>query len=306
VENAADGACPTAPCNVVTTYTYDRAGNRTSITDARGITTQTFAYDAADRLISTTDALNQTTGYRYDRGNRMVEVIDPRGASYNRTINHDALDRTRQISSPSLSAPIEMTYTGVGWRTQMTDATGTTTFDHDNLGRITSVQAPGTGTIRYGYTARGQRIGLSYPSGASVSYTYTPDGQLESVGGDVSVSYGYDLAGRLASVTRANGVITSYTYDGADRLVELHTTVGGVTRTRFTSTPNRLGLRTAVSETLGLQADHRPLTALPCDPQRSAVNCQPSSSPATAPARRSTAVRADRYPPLQPTTPPTR
>jgi YD repeat-containing protein len=156
-----------------------------------------------------TDALSQTTSYTFDRGNRMVAVINPRGATYSRTIDHDALDRTRQFSSPSLSAPIVMTHNGVDWRTDLTDATGTTSFGHDALGRITSVQAPGTGTIGYTYNARGERVGVSYPSGASVGYTYTLDGQLETITGAVGISYGYDAAGRLASVTRGNSAIVA-------------------------------------------------------------------------------------------------
>jgi RHS repeat-associated protein len=251
-ENAADGACPKTPCNVVTSYTYDRAGNRTSITDPRGITTHTFSYDAADRLTSMTDALSQTTSYTYDRGNRMVGVLDPRGTAYSRTIDLDALDRMRQISSAQLSAPIVMTYNGVGWRTALTDATGTTNFGHDDLGRVTTVHAPDTGTVGYAYTARGQRSQITYPNNTVIDYTYGDDGQLDDVLQNTTplASYLYDAAGRLDQVTRANGAVTSYDYDGTDRLRDLHTTVGGVTRTRFTYTLNRLGLRTAVSETL--------------------------------------------------------
>jgi YD repeat-containing protein len=43
-----------------------------------------------------------------------------------------------------------------------------------------------------------------------------------------------------------------YSYDAADRLVDLHTQVGGATRSRFQYTLDRLGQRTAVTETLGL------------------------------------------------------
>src|SRR5262249_35258991 len=35
-EHAVSGGCTETPCNVVTQYRYDRAGNRTAIVDARG------------------------------------------------------------------------------------------------------------------------------------------------------------------------------------------------------------------------------------------------------------------------------
>ncbi|MFL5807434.1 MAG: hypothetical protein ACJ8CR_37625 [Roseiflexaceae bacterium] len=65
-------------------------------------------------------------------------------------------------------------------------------------------------------------------------------------------SYSYDSIGQLATVTRANGATTTYTYDDADRLIDLHTQVGGTTRSREQYTLDRLGQRTAVTETLGL------------------------------------------------------
>lgn len=54
-------------------------------------------------------------------------------------------------------------------------------------------------------------------------------------------------------VTRANGTTTTHSYDGADRLLELSTTAGGTLRSRFAYTVDRLGQRTAITETLAGQ-----------------------------------------------------
>jgi hypothetical protein len=43
---------------------------------------------------------------------------------------------------------------------QLSNATGTTSFTSDALGRITSVSAPVTGTVGYAYNRRGQRTHL--------------------------------------------------------------------------------------------------------------------------------------------------
>jgi YD repeat-containing protein len=47
-EHAVSGSCTQSPCNVITQYQYDRAGNRTAILDANGHVRR-FSYDAADQ-----------------------------------------------------------------------------------------------------------------------------------------------------------------------------------------------------------------------------------------------------------------
>ena len=65
-----------------------------------------------------------------------------------------------------------------GQRLKLIDSTGTTSFQYDNLGRITQVQAPATGTVGYQYDANGQRTQLTYPDATALGYAYWPDGQL--------------------------------------------------------------------------------------------------------------------------------
>jgi len=250
-ENAADGSCSLAPCNVVTSYAYDRAGNRISITDSNNHT-RTFAFDAASRQVGETDALSQTTSYSYDRLGRLTFRDDPRGADYDVTYSYDELARPTGMSATELDAPISLAYNALGWRTSLSDSTGSTSFAHDQLGRTTVITAPVTGAVGYGYNARGQRTQLTYPDSTVIAYTYWDDGQLEEVqqGSTTLASYVYDAAGRLETTTRANGATTSYSYDGADRLTELSTVVSTTTVLSFTYTLDRLGLRTGVTEVL--------------------------------------------------------
>lgn len=250
-ENAADGSCSLAPCNVLTSYAYDRAGNRISITDANNHT-RTFAFDAAGRQVSATDALSQTTSYRYDRLGRMTFKDDPRGGDYDVTYSYDELARPTGMSATELDAPISLAYNALGWRTSLSDSTGSTSFAYDALGRTTVITAPVTGAVGYGYNARGQRTQLTYPDSTVIAYTYWDDGQLEEVqqGSTTLASYAYDAAGRLETTTRANGATTSYSYDGADRLTELSTVVSTTTVLSFTYALDRLGLRTGVTEVL--------------------------------------------------------
>ena len=80
-ENATSGVCATPPCNVVTRYRYDRGETRTAVLDARGITTHSFVYDAANQIVQQRDGRDRTTGFVYDRGGvwsrRLTRVVPP-------------------------------------------------------------------------------------------------------------------------------------------------------------------------------------------------------------------------------------
>jgi RHS repeat-associated protein len=243
------------PCNVITRYEYDRAGNRTAIVDANTHRRE-FVYDAANQLVTQTDALNQNTRWEYDASGRVLFERDPRGANYDLSYTYDELDRQLQLSSAQLSAAVTAQYDALGRRTSLSDATGITSFGYDALGRITSVSAPHTGTIGYGYNARGDRTRLTYPDSSVINYDYHPDGQLWHVlqGTTPLATYGYDGAGRLSHVLRANGALTNYGYDDADYVRDIHTTVQGETVSRFQYTLDELGLRRAATETLGRNA----------------------------------------------------
>ncbi|HEY3228185.1 MAG TPA: RHS repeat-associated core domain-containing protein, partial [Roseiflexaceae bacterium] len=258
-ENVIAGGCDTLPareqpCNVLTRYQYDRAGNRIAIIDARG-NVRRFAYDAADQQIEATDALNRATSWDYDAGGGVTTQRDGRGITDTLTFGYDGLDRLTQTSAPSVGT-IAAQYDGLGRRRSRTDGTGTTSFSYDSLGHLTQVQAPQTGTIGYGYDARGQRTRLTYPDGTALNYAYELDGQLHTVtqGSTTLADYQYDAAGRLAQVARANGATTTYSYDNADRPRDLRTTVGSTEVSRFQYSVDRLGERLAATETLAGQS----------------------------------------------------
>jgi RHS repeat-associated protein len=299
-ENVTDSTCAVAPCNVTTSYAYDRAGNRLSITDANNHT-RTFAYDAADRQVASTDALNQTTGYTYDRLGRLTFTDDPRGPTYDVTYSYDELDRPTGMSATELDGPVSMGYNALGWRTSMSDGTGTTSFAHDELGRVTGVTAPATGSVGYGYNAIGQRTQLVYPDSSAISYTYWADGQLKDVlqGATVLASYSYDPAGRLQGLSRANGANTSYGYDGADRLRDLATARNGQTLSEFTYEVDRRGLRRVVTEMLrdpvappaSTSTVAATATATPTETATAAATATPTATDTATPA--STAATND-------------
>ncbi len=241
------------PCNVVTRYAYDRAGQQTSSTDARG-NTRTFGYSAAGELLHQTDALSRTTSWTYDAVGRVQRQRDGRGDGLTVSMTYDGLDRPIRVSGPSLP-PIERQYDALGQLRQLSDTTGSTLFSYDPLGRLTRVAAPLTGAVEYGYDAAGRRTQLTEPGGAAVQYDYFADGQLQRVreGATVLASYGYDAAGRLHTTTRANGVVTEAHYDGADRLRQLSSGGAQGLLSQFAYGVDRAGQRTVITETLALE-----------------------------------------------------
>ncbi len=240
-------------CNVTTQDQYDRAGHRVAITDPNGHMRH-FAFDAADEQTAATDALGRATTRAYDQGGRVTVQHDPRGTADDLSYSYDGLNRLAGTTAQNLPAPIHAQYDALGQRTSLSDATGTTAFSYDAVGRTTAITAPGTGTIGYGYDANGQRTGLTYPDGLTLGYTYDRAGELQRVtqGGVPLAGYSYDPAGRLQQVTRASGAVTTYGYNGADRLLDQRTTVTGVNQSEFQASVDRLGQRTVVTETVGL------------------------------------------------------
>ena len=250
-EHVVTGTCVQPPCNVVTQYQYDRAGNRTAIIDANGHARH-FTYDAANQSATATDALGQTTSWEYDAGGRVTKQHDPRGSSYDLTYHYSGLDQITETLALNLPTPIGAQYDALGRRASLSDGTGTTSFSYDPLGRITQVQAPNTGTIGYSYDARGQRTGLTYPDSTHIQYAYWSDGQLHTVtqGATTLATYTYDSAGRLRQVARGNGATTTVAYDAVDRLMDMRTTVSGKDVSRFQYVLDRLGQRTSATELL--------------------------------------------------------
>ena len=86
------------PLENATTYTYNSAGNRTSMTDSLGNVTL-YAYDSDGNLTQVTDALGNVTTYTYDSfGNKLTET-DPLGNTT--TYTYDLLNRLTSVTDRS-------------------------------------------------------------------------------------------------------------------------------------------------------------------------------------------------------------
>jgi len=126
-------------------YTYDQAGNRTSVISAENGTT-TYTYDGRYQLTGVSYPDGTSTTYSYDlAGNRLME----NGTAY----NYDAADQLLNR--------------------------GSTTYDWDVHGNQVGETTNGFDTS-YSYDHENRLSGASFADGSRVKYGYYPDGRLFS------------------------------------------------------------------------------------------------------------------------------
>lgn len=189
----------------VTSYTYDRNGNLLQTTTP--LATSSNTYDAASRLIETTDARGNKVAYTYDAASRMTSrVVDPAGLNLVTSHAWDAKGRQVSTTDPN----------GVVTQTQF-----------DLKGQVTKTIVDPAGlnlqTV-YAWDGRGKVLTVTDPAGMVTKYTYDTLGRrtgevTDPAGLNISRSYAYDRNGNVASATDANGHVTRYAYDKENRLV---------------------------------------------------------------------------------------
>ena len=137
-------------------YTYDKAGNRTALSDNWG--DRVFGYDVLDRLLSAT---NSSEAYTYDVvGNRLT---GPNGEKY----TYDSANRLIGISGP-VSATF--TYDADGNLTSQTVNGVPTAYTWNSVGQLVSVTKDGK-TVTFSYDVLGRRIGKT-ADGKSTAFVY--------------------------------------------------------------------------------------------------------------------------------------
>jgi YD repeat-containing protein len=229
-----------------TTYEYDVMGNLRYVHDARGNTTEMrynslgqkyymsdpdmgvwqYTYNANGSLESQTDAKGQTITFSYDALNRVKTKLYPDNSQV--TYTYDVTP-----GGPETSYPI-------GRLSTMSDATGTTKYFYDNMGRATVTKKSIDGTEYTAVTgyepATGRLQNIKYPGDTQPSVWYSYDGgYLSAVRSSQSgtvpayVTYtNYTALGQPKNVTNGNGVTTTYTYrDDNSRLYSIVTKTGG-------------------------------------------------------------------------------
>ncbi|GIK42475.1 MAG: hypothetical protein BroJett011_63080 [Chloroflexota bacterium] len=222
-QNYINGGPQDASTNVATRFEYDALGNLTKLVDPLQHE-QTFAYDALNRVVAKRDTLLHETTYDYDALGNVAQIVNPKSEIVN--LHYDALNRLTSLTRPDET--VSFSYDAAGNRLSMSDSIGATTYEYDDLYRLTQVTQPSpTGgqpsVVGYSYDAKGNRTALTYPDGTQIAYTYDNADRLTQIA-DWSGSltrFNYDDAGQLTQKILPNGIASTYEYDTAGQLVLL-------------------------------------------------------------------------------------
>lgn len=166
----------------VTKFTYDGAGNLTSITDADN-RSRSFAYDDFGNLTEEKDGYGDVTERRtYDELFRLKSVSD--GLSRTVNYNYSDLDQLTQIQT--VFGTVEFSYDAKGNLNVVKDARlNETTFTYDpTTGDLLQVIDPEGGVSRYTYDAFGRLDSITDPNGEITIFDYDELGRLVYVGAD--------------------------------------------------------------------------------------------------------------------------
>ncbi len=198
----------------------DMLGSVYAIADSTAGHLTSFAYDAANRLLSETNPLGQVTSYGYNPDGTRATKKDGKG-----NVTKYAYDANGRLSGVTFADGSQylFAYDSRGHRTLEQSPDESRSFTYDALGRMASAtDAQLQKTIAYGYDAAGNRTRLSY-DGLSTAYGYDPANRLSALTDpDGETSYlTYDPGGRRASLAQGNGVVTSYGYDAANRTLSI-------------------------------------------------------------------------------------
>lgn len=236
-----------------TDYSYDLAGNLTSVIDAEQHETK-YAYNYNRQVAKITDAkLNDTiftySGSEKNGVDKLIGVYDanvakntPLTSQPHTSYDYDKLGRLDTEIDP-LGKKIHFTYYDNGLLKEKYDATSATpgtllvTFVYNSRGQITDKTFTDNTYEHYTYTANGQ---LQTAANQNISYTYAyyTDGRLQSVTDTINnrqIYYDlYDNLGQHKQVTILKGAgadqrTVSYDYDTANRPWHITSTAGAFT-----------------------------------------------------------------------------
>lgn len=207
--------------NYLVRYTYDAAGNRTSMITPQG--TFRYSYDALNRVTSITNPYNQTIAFAYDALSRRKSMTYPNGTIT--TYSYDASGRMTQVSHKKTSSQTTFAFNDYAYDANdnvvgVTDGEGTHTYEYDALNRLTTASHPEETSLpirdeTFSYDAVGNRLSDAERSG----YAYDAANRLIS---DSSFTYTYDANGNMTGRTElASGTTTTFVYNSSDQLIRV-------------------------------------------------------------------------------------
>jgi len=186
-----------------TSYTYDAAGNRLSVTypDGKAVTT---AYDELGRVLSLTDHNGTGILYTRDAEGRVTKETYTDGSTTEYAYNAAGLLTLQKEVTRDNETLRQIAYT------------------YDDAGNLTSENRSGVGIerkdelVRYYYDKADQLVKTNI-EGVTTSYTYDKAGNLLS---DGTTNYTYSAQNKLIKGEKTNGESSTYVYNALGVRIE--------------------------------------------------------------------------------------
>jgi len=246
--------------NYLTNYLYDALGNLTCSEQHGGVSgtgcsssssndstsawrVRRFTYDSLSRLLTAKNPETGTVQYTYNAASDLTSKTDARGVTINYSPStnpidalHRVIQKTYSTGDPSVTYSYDSTASsnyGIGLRTGMTDASGSTNWIFDQMGRpitesdiIGGVQA----TINTSFNLDSSISAITYPTGSVIAYSYDTAGHVIAVNDKVNnLSYAqggwYTPPGMLAYASFGSSQRTDL-YDARLQPCWLYVTTG--------------------------------------------------------------------------------
>jgi len=232
------GTKVTTPENRITLFDqYDGNGNLIKVRDANAVSgkqpvnsqgaTQYKQYDEFNRVISESNAADETTAYHYDLLGNLTQITDAKG-QITRFV-YDDMGRLIEIIDPIIETPTDATkhysYDEMGNILTHTDRNGEVVRStYDGLNRKILIEFLADNTTQT--ATYNQYAELAAIANESVTYYYGYDNRQRMISKTDSrtgkrLEWRYDIAGNLASKIDYQGKETTFTYDNSNRLIAM-------------------------------------------------------------------------------------
>jgi RHS repeat-associated protein len=211
------------PNKTVTETEYDAMGQVTAQTDGNKHTTE-YKRNLLEETTEEINPLGHKTKKEYDTAGNLVKLTDPTGRTT--TYTYDPANRlTEVVYSSGNPATVKYEYNKDGDRTKMTDGTGTTKYEYDQLDRLTETENGHKEVVKYEYNLAGEQTKITYPNGKAVTRAFDKDGRLEKVtdwnGKETKFSYDPDSDLKATVFPSETKDEDTYAYNDAGEMSEV-------------------------------------------------------------------------------------
>ncbi len=211
------------PNKTVTETEYDGAGQVVKQVDGNKHATK-YVRNLLEEVEEVVNPLGKKTLKEYDKAGNLVKLTDPKGRTTSYT--YDPANRlTEIVYSSGTPATVKYEYNKDGARTKMTDGTGTTKYEYDQLDRMTQSENGHKEIIKYEYNLGNQQIKITYPNTKAVERAYDKDGRLEKITdwNKKETKFAYNEDSNLKTITFPSETkdIDTYAYNDAGQMTEV-------------------------------------------------------------------------------------